>query len=228
MRALIGELLLLAWDKGITGHGLDRPLTMLSIAMPEMPREHLAELPIAKRNMLLLQLRALTFGRVLKAYATCSGCATPLEFSVSVDALLARADELAAQSNSSARLRPVNSCDLLSILSARNPEDAEDLLLHRCLIPGTLDSVASVALRKEFEAVNASAEIVFTLECAACSRRETADLDIARFLWAEVCRAAARLLAEVHTLASQYGWSEDAIAAMSPHRRSAYMEILNA
>ena len=55
-----------------------------------------------------------------------------------------------------------------------------------------------------------------------------ADFDIARFLWAETRRAAAHLLSEIHELASAYGWSEEAIAAMSAQRRSAYMEMLNA
>ena len=67
-----------------------------------------------------------------------------------------------------------------------------------------------------------------TLDCPACAKRETIDLDIVRFLWTEVRRAALRLLCEIHELACAYGWSEKAIVTMSPSRRNAYREMLNA
>ena len=51
---------------------------------------------------------------------------------------------------------------------------------------------------------------------------------MARFLWKEVRNAARRLLGEIHQLASAYGWSERAIAAMGPGRRAAYLGMLSA
>ena len=44
MRALTGELLLSAWDRGTAEHDIDRALTMLAFAMPETSREELAAL----------------------------------------------------------------------------------------------------------------------------------------------------------------------------------------
>jgi hypothetical protein len=54
------------------------------------------------------------------------------------------------------------------------------------------------------------------------------DLDIGRFLWTEVRRAATRLLGDVHTLAAAYGWSEQAILDLSAGRRAAYLELVGA
>ena len=54
------------------------------------------------------------------------------------------------------------------------------------------------------------------------------DLDIAGFVWREVALAARRLLTEIHRLARAYGWSQQAIAAMSTPRRAAYLEMLDA
>ena len=53
------------------------------------------------------------------------------------------------------------------------------------------------------------------------------DLDVARFLLREVAAAARRLMADIHELASAYGWSEAAIASMSAARRAAYLEMLS-
>jgi hypothetical protein len=53
-------------------------------------------------------------------------------------------------------------------------------------------------------------------------------LDNAGILWREVALAARRLLAEIHRLARAYGWSEQAITAMSATRRATYLEMLDA
>jgi hypothetical protein len=66
VRALTGELLLKAWDAGVTGNSLERALTMLCRGSPEHSREHFAELSITNLNRLLLQLRVLTFGPLLE------------------------------------------------------------------------------------------------------------------------------------------------------------------
>ena len=42
----------------------------------------------------------------------------------------------------------------------------------------------------------------------------------------EVAAAARRLMADIHELASAYGWSEAAIVSMSTARRAAYLEML--
>ncbi len=60
------------------------------------------------------------------------------------------------------------------------------------------------------------------------ARSQVLDLDIGRFLWREVSVAARRMLAEVHLLASAYGWAERDILALCPVRRAAYLELAGA
>ena len=86
-------------------------------------------------------------------------------------------------------------------------------------------AVPAEALRR-FDEMHAAAELTCAVECPGCGARELLDFDIARFLWAEVRAAARRLLAEVHELASAYGWSERDITTMSPARRYAYLEMI--
>jgi len=56
--------------------------------------------------------------------------------------------------------------------------------------------------------------------------RFDAGFDIGSFLWAELDAWAARILGEVHELASVYGWSEHDILEMSAVRRQAYLHLI--
>ena len=53
-------------------------------------------------------------------------------------------------------------------------------------------------------------------------------LDIGSFVWAEIESRARRLLWEVHTLASAYGWSEAETLSLSAARRASYMRMVQA
>jgi hypothetical protein len=252
MRALTGELLLAAWEEGMDQHPLTRGLILLSLAMPECSRQQLAQLTIVERNLLLLQLRELTFGDTLQGFGTCSRCRTHLEFAVPVADLISH---LKSQSSASPigwgedgkqyRLRPATTDDLLATLEAASTAEAREFLLKRCLTvsrdsseaggwsaceeaPGAISPATLPALVAKFDQLHAAAELGCAVRCAECANREELDLDIAQFLWLEVRSAAKRLLAEVHELAWAYGWSERSILRMSRQRRNAYIEMMSA
>ena len=70
------------------------------------------------------------------------------------------------------------------------------------------------------------AETRLTLHCPKCEYDWEATLDIVAFVWAEIEARARRLLLEIHTLASAYGWSETQILALSENRRARYVEMV--
>lgn len=239
MRALAGELLLTAWEQGAPENALCRAVTMLSIALPSHDREQLGALPITERNLLLLRLRRLSFGPLLSAFALCEHCGAELEFTAPVDELAARLEGHSPASpvawsaaGRQYQLRSVTTADLLASLDMPDVSAAERCILSRCLQvhptpePVTLSTLP--LLMEKFEELNATTELSYAIDCPACSSRRCLDLDIARFLWIEVRSAARRLLDEIHQLASAYGWSEQAVAAMAPRRRAAYLEMLSA
>jgi hypothetical protein len=53
-------------------------------------------------------------------------------------------------------------------------------------------------------------------------------LDPVTFFWSELQATARRILLQVHTLASAYGWSEREILGLSDTRRSLYLQMVNA
>lgn len=149
------------------------------------------------------------------------------------------------------RLRPVTTADLVACLDVSELSAAQDLLLSRCLemspvgapaspvgapvppaeapsqpaaLPGAL--LADTDVLQKFEQLHAAAELSCAIDCPGCARSQVLDLDLARFVWAEIRTAARRLMADIHDLASAYGWSEQSIASMSPARRGAYLELV--
>jgi len=239
MYALDGERILTAWERGNERPEPWRALSLLETALPERDAGALAALPLAERNALLLRLRALTFGRRMEGFAVCPECGAQLEFALATDdvesALQAAEEESWLEQGTEMRMRPVNSRDLAAAMNEVSEAQARALLLARTVTPKATEEFEERTGLEErsdwldrFERINASAEIRCVLPCAACGGRPVLDLDIARFLWREVAVAARRLLAEIHRLARAYGWSEQAIVAMSATRRAGYLEMLDA
>ena len=124
------------------------------------------------------------------------------------------------------RMRPVNSGDLAAAMSARDSRMRE-----RCCWRGRFAAAAREALRlrsrrkscdwlDRFERLNASAEIRCMLPCRDAGSRRCSTLILPALSGVRVTVAARRLLAEIHRLARAYGWSEQAIVAMSAPRRA--------
>jgi hypothetical protein len=229
------------WERGVNEHPVDRALTLLSAYSPES-REELAQLSIGNRDARLLEMYQHLFGPELPAFAGCPACGESLEYKLSTHELLelsASTAEPAALAVESGglwmRLRLPDSLDLRAIATCQDQESALRLLSERCVVEATLDGspvVPTDLSSQVIETVSSAlatadprAEMLINLSCAACSHNWHVTLDIERFLWTKVCAAAKRLLRDVHTLASVYGWREPDILALSPARRQIYVEM---
>jgi chorismate-pyruvate lyase len=164
----------------------------------------------------------------------CAECGEQLEFAMDADdmtrTLHAAEPEIWVETGHQMGMRPADSSDLAASMEAASEEDARALLLARTLgIEGTgLVRAERTDWMDRFDRINASAEIRCILPCAHCGTRAVLDFDVAGFVWREIQVAARRLMAEIHRLASAYGWSEKAVMRMSAARRAAYLEMLNA
>jgi hypothetical protein len=70
------------------------------------------------------------------------------------------------------------------------------------------------------------AEIALELDCPDCAFSWQSPFDIVSFLWSELDVWAKGMLREIHILASNYGWSEADIVALSPQRRQYYRGLI--
>jgi hypothetical protein len=239
MRPLSGHVLLEAWEQAVAQPEISRSLALLEAGLPEAERTQLEALPVNECNRMLVQLHRESFGVELEAVAICPACRVQVEFSVAADELVALAEGHGSteevewtEDGSHYRLRAVTMADLIASLGQTETEAAEDALLSRCLVVEPSDAGVRPSslpgVLERFEQLHAGSEFLCALECPSCSTPEVLDLDIGRFLWTEVRRAATRLLGDVHTLAAAYGWSEQAILDLSAGRRAAYLELVGA
>ena len=227
MRGLRGEEMLTAWDRCRATVEPRRALALLELAAPEIPAQTLLDLPLSRRDALLLKARALTFGPRMEGFAICPDCASPLEFGMDSTLFLDGLEATPEQDATGAR--PANTADILASMEAPDEPRAQAILLSRTLgVEPPAEGAIPTEWVERFESLNSASEIRIQLECAACGGRPVLDLDVVRFFAREIGAAAKRLLREIHTLASAYGWSETSIAAMDENRRAAYLEMLDA
>ena len=101
-----------------------------------------------------------------------------------------------------------------------------DRLLTRCVIGPDVAVTAEIlaAVEAELDALDPGAAPSVELDCPDCGRRWSAPFELAEFVWSEVDRFARRVLSDVHTLARAYGWREPDVLALSPARRSFYLQ----
>jgi hypothetical protein len=244
MRALSASEWLAVWECGQAQPWPERALGMLAAACPELPLETLAGLSIGQRDAWLLTLREWTFGPHLAGLAVCPRCGERLELACNVaDIRVPLAEEpentLSLQvAGYEVSFRLPTSLDLIAIAASAAAAAPHQQLLERCLLAvrqhGT--EQASVPLPLEVEQVvvarmaqaDPQADIQLALSCPGCGHHWQALFDIVSFFWNEINAWAGRLLRDIHTLASAYGWREADILALSPWRRQAYLEMVNA
>ncbi len=247
MRPLSATQLLALWDAGQTRHPIDRALLALALAMPEEAPDELADRPVGWREVNLLALRNATFGSALEGYAPCPSCGSLMEFGLDGAALL---DELPAPPSEASiqfegrQWRLPSSRDQAMILDAPDAETAVGRLLERCRIEeiAAPDGIAAVdrekspkimtsptligELESRMEALDPAANIRLCMQCSDCGHIWDAVLDVGTCFWDELGTRARQLLESVHRLASAYGWREADILALSPARRTAYLNMI--
>ncbi len=241
MRPLSANDLLEVWEVGQDRHPLDRALTLLGAACPELATDELAGLSVGARDARLLTLREHTFGPRLAGFVECPRCSEGLEFEAAVADLRAapapggESWELAV-GDLSLRFRLPDSRDLGAAATCPDPAAARRLLVRRCVLHASrcgepvagddLPNEAVASLARRMLEQDPQAETVLEFSCPVCEHDWQALFDIVAFFWSELAARADHLLGEVHALALAYGWREVDILGMSPHRRRYYLGMV--
>jgi len=240
MRTLSARRALDAWERGQRTEPQARSLALLSAVLPEIEPKRLSRLPLGQRDALLLRLRERTLGRVINGLLLCPKCNARLEFPFDLrtyDATAALAvrhgTHALTASGFELRFRLPDSEDLNAMSLAPDVDTARGLLVARCVLAAERAGapVASWELPEEvleelgrrMEELDPLSFLPLNLDCPRCSHQWMALLDVGALFWQEISVAAERLLRDVHTLATAYGWSEAEILAMSDARRRFYL-----
>ncbi len=242
LRPLTSAELLSAWERGQGQPLVTQALVLLSAARPDASLDDLARLSIGRRDAALLALRGQVFGSRLSSVVGCPACGERLELTfdaadIGGESLALPAEDLALTAGEySVRFRLPDSLDM----AAAQGSDARAVratLIERCVLEarrgdepvaaGDLPAKVVSAVAHRMAEADPMADIQISLTCPACEHAWQATFDIVSYFWAELHAWAYRLLAEVHTLASAYGWREADILALSPWRRQYYLGMLS-
>jgi hypothetical protein len=244
MQALSASELLDVWERGLTQSPAQRALTLLGAACPEIPPESLTRLSVGDRDARLTTLRKWIFGPQLVCIASCAQCDERLELSLNTDDLPS-GGAVAPEENFSLSVdgydlvfRLPNSADLVALRNCKSVDAGRRVLLERCISTAehqgeritTEQMPASVrdALIDQMGQIDESGDVQLELNCPQCSHVAQTHFDIESFFWKEINAWANRILREVHTLASAYGWSEIEILNMTSWRRQVYLNLIRA
>ena len=224
--------ILALWERGVgLGRWAREDSLLFSFGPP--PAE------LGTRNAALLRLRGKLFDRAWPLCSRCPACATDCEF---VADCLALADELSVAappvtahvdcSGRSVALRAPTVNDLREIAVLPDAPSAARALLTRCVSDGEaldeLDDEAVADLSTHLEGLDPGALVSFALNCPDCGHDWSAAIDVGDALWSELQRAAERALIEIDALARAYGWTEREVLSLSPVRRAAYLQLVDA
>ena len=222
-----------------------RAAALLAAATPGMTNGRLAGMSLGERERLLLDLHAHSFGTRLSCVADCPQCGETFEFEIDAHTLssgwptpaeVVQPPSIETQ-DMRVDMRLPTVADSIVAGDGSDAAQAYQTLLQRCLVctmrtgeiiaPETLPPPLLQEAAARMESADPAAELMVSMPCPACDAVLNEPLDLAAFCWAEVEARAPRLLAEVHALASCYGWSEADILAMSRVRRDAYLGMVS-
>jgi hypothetical protein len=237
MSALSAMDLLQVWERGQRASLPQRALLLLA-ADPAEPEPQ--QLPVGLRDQRLLAMRERLFGRGLTCVAPCPGCGERLElpldtrqFEVPASAV---GELVLERAGAQVRFRTVTGEDLVACAAEPDLDTAERRLLERCVLEARLDGQAVAAAELPPDLLEAlgtaladadpGAVLEVAVTCPLCGHHWANPFDIASFLWTELQDWALRVLGEVHTLASVYGWTEREILDLGPWRRSLYLQMV--
>lgn len=234
------------WERGLVLGPNRRAEALLEAAFPDRTAGDLHALPLGRRDALLLEFREELFGDRMTGTASCRHCAEQVEVTLGVRTLLALgppektgavpAVHSLEHEGHEVSFRLPTGADLEAASAAVGLEGARQVLVERCVSaagrvggppvrPSDLPAGVLEEMGRRMEALDPLASLSFTLACPACRKEWRLVLDVVGFIWAELGNWARRLMRDVHTLASAYGWSEADILSMGPTRRRLYIQM---
>lgn len=249
MFALTDEDMLRIWEIGLRQHPVERALTMLAVALPEVPRSAFLALSVGQRDTYLLSIHERTFGGRFAGYTVCPWCREQLEFTVdSAGPAGLRVGTVLLEETGKVwqffidgyelHTHLPNSLDLQALLKCQHLAEAREVLLQRCILQAfcagaevardALPEAVIVAIGEYLVQYDPQSEVRLDFRCPdpACDHSWDAVFDIGTFLWTEILAHARRLLREIAALATTYGWREADILSMSTVRRQFYLEMI--
>lgn len=239
--------LLRVWEEHQRSHPILRAIGALAAAVPERGWDGWVRASIGERDRALLTLYERLFGSDLHTTATCPRCSERLESEFTAGDIrsnvAAPSDTLTLRERGfSIDYRLPTSEDLMQVAADRSSSSSGEtrdvaLLLRRCVTarhnetpvdPSVLPDDLVERIANAMAEHDPDADVRIALECPGCGHAWDLQFDIVSYFWSELDDWAQRTLADVHALASAYGWTESTVLDLTPVRRRIYLDMVGA
>jgi hypothetical protein len=218
--------------------------------------EVIRQLTIGDRVALMLHLRRLSFGDGLHSVVSCPSCRESMSLDSSVDIFL-KPDYLQKNKQQnyiinlekySLKIRPLTGADQELILDRyHNGDETGDAttqggqlnkveeLARSSIISSdpplsdqnTLTDNMVVSISSKLAELDPLADINLLLTCTSCRHSFQMPFSPEEFILKEIALRKNQLEREVHWLAFNYHWSEDAILSLPISKRKRYVDLIN-
>lgn len=242
MRVPVAAELLDLWEAGMAQPTWAWSLTFIQRCFAEEDANALNGLTIGERDARLIEIREALFGRQLSACSVCPSCSARVEMDLQTSDFRVPAGSVTREADFQrdewrVHFRVPTADDLGVIARGRGVGEMRHALLERCVLSveqggrtidmnqlsaDTLDAVVG-----QMSECDPQADVRFQLRCAECAHVWSEAFDITSYLWSELDAWSQRTLQDIHRLASAYGWRESDVLAVSPQRRSRYLEMID-
>jgi TusA-related sulfurtransferase len=202
-------------------------------------KEHLLNsLAIGDFVTLVLELRKLTSGDILRCLITCPSCKQDMSADITTTQLLQKPEAAEPKSAYEAkvgdftlRLRPVTGEDLDS--TEESNISLTEQLARLCILDSTptlpekLDAQFLAEINTKLAELDPQADILLNLTCPNCGLKFQVPFYPEDFFLQEVDARRAQFEGEVHWLAFNYHWNENEILSLPLSKRRRYVDLIN-
>ena len=192
------------------------------------------KLTASDRDRMLAAIHASEFGERLDCVLHCDACEEPFDIDFHLPDLLASlalppAHVAAAKPAvitlaDGRRVRLPRGSDELALLGLP-PEAARRELLARCMIDGEAD-LEDAAVLDALEHAAPLLDVDLDATCPECGTAVRAHFDLQHYLLTAIRQDAPSRTAEIHLIASTYGWSLGEILGLARQRRRAFARTI--
>jgi hypothetical protein len=236
--------LLKLWETAYGSSRIVRAQKILYNALPKEEQDVVKWWCIGEGDAFLFRLYRSMFGIRLECMASCPACSAKLEMTLKVEDLLTKHGSgkstyqiTFGKPSKIIFFRLPNREDFLALPEAEPHETLKKLLVERCVLyvehkgknvsPLSLSDQAIDAVSQAMSREDPQAEPVLNITCPECQHAWQTTFDIVDFLWQKINTEAKRLMAEIHTLAQAYGWTESEIMSLPEERRKLYIKLIS-
>jgi hypothetical protein len=191
-----------------------------------------AQIVTADRDRLLALLYISMYGTKVESTLSCAACGQKFDLDFSLDELLRhyQPDVAGVTDNGSYQLEPGISFRLPNgedeiFIDGFKGADAEKQLLERCLLEGNAETDNEKVQQKMAELAP-----VLSMEmqavCPECGNEQQVQFDMQSFFLTKLKQEKPGLIREIHSIASQYHWSQQEILNLPRNLRKQYAALI--